>query len=205
MHLPTYDQVEQLHRKYAPTQAAYDLVFTHSHIVRDVALQRAEASVITVDKELVAIGCLLHDIGVYRLMDAEGNLPLNTTYIRHGIEGEALLKEEGYPEYLYRFASHHTGSGLTKQQIIDENLPLPHLDYTADTIEEKLVMYADKFHSKSLPPHFNTHEYYANFTKQFGDDASIRFTELTDLFGTPDLTLLIEKYGHLVRDLTYKR
>lgn len=205
MHLPTYDQVEQLHRKYAPTQAAYDLVFTHCAIVRDVALQRAEAAGLTIDKELVTIGCLLHDIGVYCLMDTEGNMPLSSAYIRHGIEGESLLKEEGYPEYLYRFASHHTGAGLTKQQIIDENLPLPHHDYIADTIEEKLVMYADKFHSKSLPPRFNTHEYYANFIKQFGDDASVRFAEFTDLFGTPDLTLLIEKYGHMVRDLTHKR
>ncbi len=35
-----------------------------------------------------------------------------------------------------------------------QNLPVPPADYLAETPEERLVMYADKFHSKSHPGRF---------------------------------------------------
>lgn len=61
-------------------------------------------------------------------------------YITHGTEGERILKEEGLPENLWRFAAHHTGVGLSKQDIINQHLPLPAADYFAETDEELLVM-----------------------------------------------------------------
>jgi uncharacterized protein len=73
-------------------------------------------------------------------------------------------------------------------------------DYEAETIEEELVMYADKFHSKATPPNFNTFEHYKRTIAKFGQDKSDKFAELAEKLGVPDLEPLIAKYGHLVKD-----
>ena len=197
--LPTYDDIVALHQKYAPTDEVFELVFTHCQIVRDIALQLAHTSGAAVDTELVTVGCLLHDIGVYALHDTHGQELADAAYITHGIRGEEMLRREGFAETICRFASHHTGAGLSKQQIITRGLPLPHQDYLAETAEEALVMYADKFHSKSQPPQFNSHAYYTQFTAQFGDESSDSFAQLTAQFGVPELTGLARQYGHSLR------
>ena len=91
---------------------------------------------------------LLHDIGIF-LCDAPdicctGTLP----YICHGVEGRRLLEAEGLPRHAL-VCERHTGSGLTVDDIVRQGLPLPHRDMTPQTLEEKLVCYADKFYSKS--------------------------------------------------------
>lgn len=44
---------------------------------------------------------------------------------------------------------------------MSQNLPVPPADYLAETAEERLVMYADKFHSKSRPTRFLSPDAYA--------------------------------------------
>jgi uncharacterized protein len=119
---------------------------THCRIVCDISLQLIENSNLKVDRELVQTGALLHDIGVYPLFESDGSLRKDANYITHGMEGERILKEESMPEVIWRFASHHTGVGLTKEDIVNQKLPLPASDYLAETDEELLIMYADKFH-----------------------------------------------------------
>ncbi len=198
--LPTYDQIEALHKKYAPTDSVLDLVFTHCKIVSEIAVQLAENSGANVDIELVKVGCLLHDIGVYPLFNDEGQEIDPSKYVSHGIRGEEILRNEGFDEKLYRFASHHTGAGITKKQIIEKSLPLPAEDFLAETPEEELVMYADKFHSKTIPPFFNSHKYYSEYITRFGDEAQQSFANLTDKFGKPDLAPFMARYGHDLRD-----
>jgi uncharacterized protein len=190
MALPTIHQIEALHKKYAPTPAVLELVWTHCRIVNDIAQQAISFHHLEVDPELVRVGCLLHDIGVYRV---------DLHYITHGVRGEAILKDEGYPETISRFASHHTGVGLTARDITSHKLPLPALDFLAETVEEELVMYADKFHSKDDPPCFNTYDWYLRYAARFGSDKASKFEDLAGKFGLPDLAPLIEKYGHTVR------
>ena len=196
--LPTIAEVEALHRKYAPTEEVFQLVWTHCCIVHDIALQLAQSSPVSLDLELVTLGSLLHDIGVYSLFSSSG-FESTEDYVTHGIRGEEILKNEGFSETIYRFASHHTGSGLSKKQIMERNLPLPHRDFMAETPEEQLVMYADKFHSKTKPPSFNSYEYYANFITQYGEEPTAGFAALTAMFGKPDLAPFIAKYGHELR------
>lgn len=200
--LPTLNEIEALHRRYAPTDDIFDLVFTHCKIVSDIATQLAETSGTNVDVELVKVGCLLHDIGVYPLFDENGVERDTSQYITHGIRGEEILQKEGFSEAVCRFASHHTGAGITKTQIIEKNLPLPHHDYLAETPEEELVMYADKFHSKTEPPFFNSHQYYTQYTARFGADSVKSFADLTNKFGKPDLQGLVSKYGYALRNLS---
>lgn len=197
--LPSFEQIEALHHKYALSDTGFDLVFTHCKVVSDIAAQCIANKDLAVDAELVRVGCLLHDIGVYTLLDKNGKERPDIHYITHGIRGEVILKDEGFPEVIWRFASHHTGVGLTKQDIMSQNLPLPLTDYMADTEEEELVMYADKFHSKEIPPCFNTYDYYRTAVAKFGPQKAQKFEQMTKEFGMPDLAPLIAKYGHRVR------
>lgn len=194
MNLPSYEEIVALHKKHAPSEDAFNLVFTHCQIVLDIAEQLIETSQLAVDQELVKVGCLLHDIGVYRMYLPDGTID-HANYIKHGTHGYDLLQEEGFSEVICRIASHHTGVGLSKQEIIDEGLPLPPADYFAETLEEQLIMYADKFHTKTTPPKFMSADTYAEKQARFGADKAATFREFQRRFGTPDLTPLSEKYG----------
>lgn len=196
---PTVQEIEALHRSHAPNEEVFELVWTHCRIVGDIALQLAQSSGVELDIQLVKAGCLLHDIGVYSLFDESGFENVKD-YITHGVRGEEILKYEGFNETIWRFASHHTGAGITKEQIVRSNLPLPHQDFLAETPEEELVMYADKFHSKTEPPYFNSHEYYTDYVARFGEASSASFAALTAKFGKPDLAPLIAQYGHELRE-----
>jgi uncharacterized protein len=191
--LPTDEQIRALHERYAPSEAAFELVYTHCQIIWAVAAQLLEWYDAAVDVDLVRAGSLLHDIGVYRLYDESGRLD-HRTYVRHGVLGYDLLHELGFPERLSRFCSHHTGVGLTRDDVLRQCLPLPVSDYTADTVEEQLVMYADKFHSKTTPPTFVTAAAYAAGVRQYGEDKADRFAALRQQFGEPDLALLAHRY-----------
>ncbi|MFE0551141.1 HD domain-containing protein [Streptomyces pilosus] len=189
MEIPDPDAIRALHEKYAPTPEAFALVHTHCEIVRGVAEQLLAATpgLAHLDADLVRAGCLLHDIGVYRLYGDDGRLD-HRNYVRHGLLGHEILAAEGFPEPLRRFCSHHTGVGLTRHDVISQGLPLPPADYLAVTPEERLVMYADKFHTKSRPPRYLTPDEYASHVRRFGEDKVTAFHDLRAEFGDPDLT-----------------
>jgi uncharacterized protein len=197
MRVPADEEILALHEKHAPTAAALDSVYTHCLIVGGIAEQLHTSSGAGLDLALVRAGSLLHDVGVYRLYDDAGQLD-HAGYIRHGLLGYQLLREEGLPEELCRFASHHTGMGLARDDVIQQRLPLPPADYLADTGEEKLVMYADKFHSKTSPPAFLTAGAYAARVRRFGADKVTAFEALRARFGDPDLAPFVTAYGHRV-------
>jgi len=197
MRIPTDQEILALHRRHAPTPAAFDQVYTHCRIVADIARQLLAESGYPADAALVRAGCLLHDIGVYPLYDEAGQLD-QAGYIRHGVLGHELLREAGFPEVICRFASHHTGVGLTAQDVVRQELPLPPADYLADTAEETVVMYADKFHTKSSPPAFLTADAYAASVRRFGPDKVAAFAAMRAALGQPDLAPLAAAYGERV-------
>jgi len=149
------------------------LLILHSEKVRDKAfeilaqakLKDAEQKLCGVDEKLVNDGALLHDIGIGRT-HAPGILCEGTeSYICHGTIGAEMLRQElvddrafdsaqpQYIEQIARICERHTGSGLTKQDILDQNLPIsPVRDLLPETLEEQLVCLADKFFSKSGDP-----------------------------------------------------
>jgi uncharacterized protein len=145
----------------------------------------------------VRAGSLLHDIGVYRLYDDAGHLG-HANYIRHGVLGYELLRADGLPEAICRFASHHTGVGLSRADVLAQRLPIPPADYLAETGEERLVMYADKFHSKTTPPVFRTASASAARLRRFGEEKVMAFQALRETFGEPDLAALSKTYGDRV-------
>lgn len=200
--LPTDDQITALHQKYAKTQADFELIYQHCQIVEAIAMQLLDAMPIAkIDRRLVHIGCMLHDIGAYLVLE-DGRFVQG---VRHGHIGEEILRNEGFQKIICRFASRHTGVGLTKQDVIEQGLPIPVADYTATTDEERLIMYADKFHSKSTPPveppYFCTFEWFRNAIQRFGEDKTVKLDALAELFGKPDLEILRKQFGHEVRGL----
>ena len=54
-------------------------------------------------------------------------------------------------------------------------------------------MYSDKFHTKSTPPKFMTADEYAIFVRKFGEEKELRFREMQQRFGEPNLDLLAKK------------
>lgn len=191
MTVPTAEEIRDLHERHAPSRRAFDLVHGHCEIVWRIAEQLLAGLDGTMDRDLVRAGCLLHDIGVYRLYDEDGNLD-HANYIRHGLLGHEILRSEGFPETLCRFCSRHTGVGLTKDDVVRQGLPLPPADYLAVTAEERLVMYADKFHSKTTPPRFLTADAYAAYVARFGAAKAAAFRALRTDFGEPDLSPLTD-------------
>ena len=201
MRIPSDKEILALHEKHARTPGALDLVYSHCVIVCAVAEQLCSrpgpglgVDIDAVDIGLVRAGSLLHDIGVYRLYDDAGDLD-HANYIRHGLLGYELLLQEGLPEALCRFASHHTGVGLSREDVVAQRLPIPPADYLAETGEERLVMYADKFHSKTTPPVFRTAPASAARLRRFGQEKVLAFQAMRDTFGEPDLAALSKTYG----------
>jgi uncharacterized protein len=66
----------------------------------------------------------------------------------------------------------------------------------AESGEERVVMYADKFHSKTDPPTFVTAASYAASVSRFGADKAATFKRMCESFGEPDLTPLVAAYGY---------
>lgn len=197
MNRPTESQITALHKKYAPSQQIFEYVYLHSQIVARICRDVAQRSGVVVNTELVQAGAMLHDIGTYQLYDTDGTE--HADYIRHGVIGYEILKSEGFDEAICRFAAHHTGAGISKQQIIDNKLPIPAKDYFAKTDEELLVMYADKFHSKMDTLVFNSTDWYRAYIAKFGDADLERFEAMIEKFGVVDVVGLAGEYGQGVR------
>lgn len=195
MGIPADDEIRVLHERYAPSPEAFELVWTHCVIVCEIAERIMDGSELDVNKDLVRAGCLLHDIGVYRLYDVTGELD-HREYVRHGVLGHEILRGEGFPDEICRFCSRHTGMGLTRDDIERHRLPVPAGDYVAETGEERLVMYADKFHSKTEPPTFVSADSYAVHVRRYGGDKVAAFKAMREYFGEPDLKPLAADYGH---------
>ena len=82
--------------------------------------------------------------------------------------------------------------------MLAQRLPIPPADYLAETAEERLVMYADKFHSKTTPPVFRTAPACAARLRRFGEEKVPAFQAMRDTFGEPDLAALSQAYGDRV-------
>ena len=171
-----------LMRFYEPESELCRMLLKHSRSVADKAEAIRAARCPHLDAGQVRAAALLHDIGIF-LTDAPGIFCHGPEpYIRHGILGAALLREQGAPEWAARVAERHTGAGITAEDIVAQGLPLPVADIVPETELEKLVCYADKFFSKSGDMKEKTPEHIlASIQKHFPESLP-RFLELRDMF-----------------------
>ncbi|WP_018566576.1 hypothetical protein [Streptomyces sp. PsTaAH-124] len=197
MALPGAEEIRALHLRHAPTQEAFDLVHTHRVIVRHLTRALLARAPVRAGTEPAPAGALLHDIGVRRFYGPDGTLD-GADHVRHGVPGHELPCEEGLPEELCRFCSPHTGVGLPAHDVRAQRLPPPG-DRLAETMEERAVMYADTFHSRTAPPVFLTAAAYARHVVGFGADKVRSFDRLRAESGEPDVRALAARFGHAVR------
>lgn len=193
-------QIQKLHRKYAPNDLVYNLVFTHCTIVNEIAQWCAAKSTELVDVEILRNACLLHDIGTYILFDDNGKVANGRMYPQHAILGAKILADEGLDERVYSAVETHVLMGLSKREINGEGSeriwPLPARDYLPATIEAELLCYADRFHSKH--PTFNAYDTFLGTLRKSLPNQAARFEEAAVRFGIPDVPALAEKYGQPV-------
>lgn len=168
-----------------PERELRALLLRHSRSVADLALELAHRDRLPLRDADIEAGAMLHDIGIIRT-DAPGIHCHGTVhYLRHGVEGAAMLRADGMPEWLARIAERHTGAGITAADIAGQHLPMTPGDYLPETLLEKLICYADKFYSKSGDMERKPVERVRKSLARFGQGSADRFEELVKLFGLP--------------------
>jgi len=169
-------------RYYPQDDPLRRLLLRHSRQVADrcLAIARRHPE-LAADEDFLEEAAMLHDIGVGRCHAPSIYCVGSEPYIRHGLIGGQLLRAEGLPRHA-RVAERHTGTGLTRLQIERQQLPLPPADYVPETLEEQIICYADKFHSKSAPDRVSTVDDVARSLAKFGPEGVKIFLEWADRF-----------------------
>ena len=112
-----------------------ETVIKHCIAVAELALEIAAANKNrnknkNIDEELIFTGALLHDMGRARSHGVE-----------HGFLGGELAKASGLDDRLVKIIQRHVGAGITAEEA--KQLGLPPISLMPETIEEKIVAYAD--------------------------------------------------------------
>lgn len=158
------------------------ILVTHSRSVADKALAMARNHPeLHLDLQFVEEAALLHDIGIFRT-DAPGIQCFgDRPYICHGTIGSELVRNEGFPRHAL-VCERHTGAGLSLQQILAENLPVPHRELVPVTLEEQIICFADKFFSKTHLDREKTLEKTRRGLEKYGEEGLKRFDTWVKMF-----------------------
>lgn len=196
----TIPQIEELHRKYAPNDAVYNLVYGHCQVVNEIA--RWCVSNLPIDEqvnvELLTTAALLHDIGTYVLLDDVGKVINKRLYPLHAILSGKIIADEGIDKRVMQIVETHVLLGLSKQEIIEKSWPLPARDYIPGSIEGELLCYADRFHSKK--PTFNSYGIFLKRLRESMPQQADKFESCSEKFGIPNIDALAEKYRQPIDD-----
>jgi uncharacterized protein len=135
---------------YPKESALYALLVDHSCQVAQKSLEIARnLAPLSPDLDFIEKAALLHDIGIFKTrahsIGCGGEFP----YICHGYLGRQLLDDQGLDPAFGLVAERHTGAGITLENIIQGDLPLPKRDMVPVSLEEKIICCADKYFSKS--------------------------------------------------------
>lgn len=103
----------------------------HSVKVAEKALEIAYRANKDLDFEFVGRGALFHDLGKAK-----------THEIEHGKIGAEMGNAFGLPERINAVMEKHIRGGLTQEEAKELNLPVK--DYTLHTLEERIIIYADR-------------------------------------------------------------
>jgi len=143
------DPLVLISKYYKPNSQAYQILITHSQLVTAKALQIASRHPeLNPDLKFIEEASMIHDIGIF--MTNAPNLYCfgDSPYLAHGYLGCELITSLGFPEHAL-VCERHTGTGISREEIIEKKLPLPARDLIPESVEEQIIAFADKFYSKS--------------------------------------------------------
>lgn len=170
--------------KYIKNPLTHHIYLVHVSLVTARALKIARGLGLTEEQmQFIEEASMLHDIGIIKVDDEELGCTGKLDYVCHGTEGRKILEAEGLPLHAL-VAERHTGVGIPKEDIIKDNLPLPHRDMLAISIEEKIIAWADLFYSKNPRKLFieKTMNHAYNSIAGFGESHKKIFKEWEAMF-----------------------
>ena len=174
--------IEIIDKFYPQETEQRHILLIHSLSVAQKALKIVDAHPnLPINRSFVREAALLHDIGIF-LTDAPtiqcfGERP----YIAHGYLGADLLRKEGFERHAL-VCERHTGAGLTLEEIIERQLPVPHREMVPVTLEEQIICFADKFFSKTHLDEEKTVEKARKSIAKYGEEGLNRFDGWCSLF-----------------------
>ena len=177
------DRILKLIEKYCSgNPELFHVLVDHSKSVSDKALSLLDNHPeLKADSAFIHNAAMLHDIGIVKTFAPSIFCFGTEPYICHGFLGAKIVTEEGLPEFA-RICSCHTGTGLSKEEIILQNLPLPHQDFMPESIEEQIICFADKFYSKTRLGQEKTPDQVRKSLEKFGQQSVERFNHWCDVF-----------------------
>lgn len=173
---------------YEPGSELWNILVGHSKAVASLASEIVRLHPeLHADAQFVYEGAMLHDIGII-MTNAPGIQCFGTAdYIRHGTIGAEMLRQLGLERHAL-VCERHTGAGITADEVLALNLPVQPRDYTPQSIEEKIICYADKFFSKSKKlDEQKPLEKAISSISRFGDAPKARFMQMHELFAIPSI------------------
>lgn len=167
---------------YKDNDELKDILMRHSKAVADKALAIADAHPeLHLDRRFLLEAAMVHDIGIIKTNAPDIKCFGTEPYIRHGVMGAEIMRAEGFPAHA-RVCERHTGAGLSLKEIEEQALPLPHVDLLPETLEEKVICYADKFFSKTRLDREKTLEQAERSVAKHGAEGLLRFKEMEQMF-----------------------
>jgi uncharacterized protein len=174
-----------LEKYYYTHSQTYKFLKAHSEAVAKKALEGAKrVKHLNPDMKFIEEAALLHDIAIFKVHAPKIGCIGPMEYVAHGYLGREMLEKEGYPRHAL-VCERHVGAGISAEEIRRHKLPLPERDMLPETIEEKLICWADKFFSKhpSSLTKEKPLEKVRSMVKKYGDEELKRFDEWQEMFG----------------------
>lgn len=172
---------EIIEKYYKENPKLKEILIEHSEKVKNKALEIAKnIPELNPNLKFIEEASLLHDIGIIKVASPNIGASGEDPYIKHGILGREILEKEGLNKHAL-VCERHVGIGLSKEEIIAQNLPLPHRNMLPESIEEKVITMADKFFSKNPNKSDLTLKDIEIEVSKYGEGPLKRFKELKKL------------------------
>ena len=127
----TEKEAIKLLKKYSKNEGDFNKVLKHSEVVKKKAVRIGE-KVKNIDLDFIKSASLLHDIGRFQ----------SGPTVKHGVLGGDILRREGLDKHAL-VAERHLGAGISREEVIEQELSLPLNDYVPVSKEEKIIAHAD--------------------------------------------------------------
>ena len=176
------DSLAIIGKYYDAGTELYQLLIKHSRSVAEKALAIAKSHPeMDLSLSFIEEAAMLHDMGIIFCNAPEIGCHGTFDYVCHGYLGADLLRKEGFPRHAL-VCERHTGTGISLQMIVNNNLPLPYTDFVPVSLEEQLICFADKFFSKTEPEIEKDVIDIQMSLRKYGEDVVSRFNHWCSLF-----------------------